>query len=294
MASIQSFILRFLLRKTVNWNRPLNEIREFQKTIEKKETIPPGIQVEKIRVNGIESEWFIPDGCSKDKTLIYLHGGGYCLGIVHSNRNFVLKLSAIFGVPIILLNYRLAPENPFPSAIYDTVSLYQWLINIVKITSGNIGILADSSGCGLTLAALQVLKKDQIPLPGFQIFMSPVVDLKRSGKTFKVMADKDPFMIKEGYFIDDNYLSGNDPLNPLISPIYGDLTGISETMIQASEFDVFLSDSILLQQKLLNSHVNVNFKIWPKMWHIFQMSYEILPEGKKAIREMKVFIQNFI
>jgi acetyl esterase/lipase len=290
MASIQSYLLRFLIKKTVNWNRPLNEIREFQKNIEKKEVIPPGIQIEKISLNGIESEWFIPRDSSRERTLIYLHGGGYCLGIVNANRNFVLKLSAEFGVPIVLLNYSLAPEKPFPAALNDSVSLYKWLMNDLKISSENIGYIADSSGCGLTLATLQILKKERITLPNCQIFMSPVVDLKRLGQSFMTKADKDPFNIKDEYFIDNNYLIGNDPSDPLISPIYGDLTDISQTLIQASEYDVFYSDSIILQHKLLNSNVIVNLKMWPKMWHVFQMSYGVLPEGKRAIREIKQFI----
>lgn len=292
MASIQSYILRFLLKKTVNWNRPLSEIREFQKNIEKKEVIPPGIQIEKINIDGIESEWFIPRDSSKERTLIYLHGGGYCLGIVNANRNFVLKLSAEFGLPTILLNYRLAPENPYPAALNDSVSLYKWLIKDKNISPENIGYIADSSGCGLTLATLQVLKQEKIQLPKFQIFMSPVVDLKRTGKSFISMKDKDPFNIKDEYFIDNNYLIGNDPSNPKCSPVYGDLTGISQTIIQASEYDVFFSDSKLLQQKLQNSNIEVYLKVWPKMWHVFQMSHAILPEGKRAIREIKQFIQS--
>ncbi len=292
MASIQSYLLRFLLKKTVNWNRSLNEIIEFQKNIEKKEVIPPGIKIEKIKIDGIESEWFIPRDSSKERTLIYLHGGGYCLGIVNANRNFVLKLSAEFGLPTILLNYRLAPENPYPAALNDSVSLYKSLVNDRNISPENIGYIADSSGCGLTLATLQVLKQEKIQLPKFQVFMSPVVDLKRLGQSFMNKADKDPFNIKDDYFIDNHYLIGNDPSNPLISPIYGDLTEISDTLIQASEYDVFLSDSEMLCQKLLASNVGVYSKVWSKMWHVFQMSHAILPEGKKAIREMKQFIQS--
>jgi epsilon-lactone hydrolase len=292
MASIQSYILHFLLRKTINWNRPLNEIREFQKNIEKKEIIPPGIKIEKININGVESEWFIPEQSHENKTLIYLHGGGYCLGIVHSNRNFVLKLAAEFRISIILLNYRLAPENPYPSALNDSVSLYSWVINETHITPQNIGIIADSSGCGLALSALQVLRNKQLPLPKFQVFMSPVIDLSRRGESFKTMAANDPFCINDEYFVDNHYLKGNDPMDPFISPIYADLAGYPETMIQASEYDVFQSDSVMLQQKLITQNVKVHFKLWPRMWHIFQMSYAMLPEGKKALNEIKVFIEN--
>lgn len=292
MASIQSSLLRFLLKKTVNWNRPLNEIREFQKNIEKKEVVPPGIQIEKINIDGIESEWFIPRDCSKEKTLIYIHGGGYCLGIVNANRNFVINLSLELGLPIVLLNYRLAPENPYPAALNDSVSLYKSLVNDKNISPENIGYIADSSGCGLTLATLQVLKQEKIQLPKLQVFMSPVVDLRRTGESFISKAKKDPFNIKDDYFIDNNYLKDIDPSNPFVSPIYGDLANISQTLIQASEYDVFLSDSEMLYQKLITSDVKVIISVWPKMWHVFQMSHAILPEGKRAIRELKQFIQS--
>lgn len=292
MASIQSYILRFLLKKTVNWNRPLDEIREFHENIEKREIIPLGVSIEKINVHGIESEWFMPNHCDKSKTIIYLHGGGYCLGIVNANRNFVLKLSAEFGVPIILLNYRLAPENPFPDAVNDSISLYKYLINDLRISSENIGYIADSSGCGLTLATLQVLKQEQITLPKFQIFMSPVVDLKRSGQSYNSMANKDPFRIREEYFIDNHYLKSISPNNPLVSPVYGDLASISTTLIQASGYDVFFSDSEMLHQKLLRSDVDAVIKVWPKMCHVFQMSYAVLPEGKRAIDEIKQFVRS--
>lgn len=290
MASIKSYLLRFLLKKTINWNRPLNEIRAFQKNIEKKEIIPPGIRLEKIQVNGIESEWFIPLNKSKDKTLIYLHGGGYCLGIVNSNRNFVLNLASLFDVPILLLNYRLAPENPFPAAIEDSFSLYSHAIRVLNIKAENIGFIADSSGCGLTLSTIQMIRTSNLPVPKFLVFMSPVVDLTRSGESFRTMVKKDPFCIKEDFFIDNHYIRGNDPLNPLISPIFGDLSNTPETMIQASEFDVFFSDSIMLREKLLENKIKVQYKTWNKMWHIFQMSHAILPEGKEALKEIKSFI----
>lgn len=290
MASIKSYLLRFLLKKTINWNRPLNEIRAFQKNIEKKEIIPPGIRVEKIQVNGIESEWFTPLNKSKDKTLIYLHGGGYCLGIVNSNRNFVLNLASLFDVPILLLNYRLAPENPFPAAIEDSFSLYSHAIRVLNIKAENIGFIADSSGCGLTLSTIQMIRTSNLPMPKFLVFMSPVVDLTRSGESFRTMVKKDPFCIKEDFFIDNHYIRGNDPLNPLISPIFGDLSNTPETMIQASEFDVFFSDSVMLREKLLENNIKVQYKTWNKMWHIFQMSHAILPEGKEALKEIKSFI----
>lgn len=291
MASIQSCVLRFLLRKTVNWNKPLDEIREFHLNVEKKELVPPNIIIEKIFENGIESEWYIPNGSDLDKTLIYFHGGGYCLGVVHANRNFVMNMAADFNTPIVLLNYRLAPENPYPAALNDAVALYEWLLNVRKLKPENIGCIGDSSGCGLCLAMLQAVKIKGLPLPLLQVFMSPVVDLKRSGKSFQTMAIKDPMQMKEDYFIDNHYIKGNDPLDPLISPIYGDLNGFPQTMIQASEYDVFLSDSEMLHQKLEKQGVKVHFEIWKKMWHNFQMSAALLPEGKKAIGEIKEFIK---
>ncbi|KAB2867585.1 MAG: alpha/beta hydrolase [Bacteroidales bacterium] len=290
--SIQSSILRFLLKKTVNWNKPLNEVREFQQNIEKNEKIPQGITIEKFYTNGIESEWFIPQTSDKSKTLIYFHGGGYCLGIVNANRNFVLKLAATFNTPILLLNYRLAPENPFPAAINDAISAYKTLIENHNFKPENIGCIGDSSGCGLCLVTLQKLKEENYTLPKFLAFMSPMVDLTKSGKSHKTMVKKDPMIIKPEFFIDNNYIANNNPADPQFSPIFGNLSNLPETLIQASEYDIFFSDSEILYEKLNEYGVKAHMTVWKKMWHNFQLSEAILPEGKKAIKELQVFIQS--
>ncbi len=294
MASVRSSILRFLLRHLVDWNKPLDEVREMHKKVESKPKIPKDIKIKEVKINGSISEWFIPNNRNTEKTLIYIHGGGYCLGIVNANRNFVIMLANYFQVPILMLNYRLAPENPFPAAIDDAVQLYKYLVNEQNIAPQNIGYIADSSGCGLTLASFIRLKSENILLPKFQIFMSPVVDLTRQGESFLKMKDKDPMSIKREFYIDNLYLNGNNPQNPLISPVFGDLSNFPQTFIQASEFDVFLSDSVMLADKLENQNCKVQYKLWEKMWHNFQMSHSILPEGKRAIYEIKHYIQEQI
>lgn len=295
MASLQSFVLRYLIRKTINWNKPLEEVRKFQYNIEQKVKIPHGISIEKITTGCNESEWFIPRGCSGSHTLVYFHGGGYCLGIVNANRNFVMKLASDLNQPIVLLNYRLAPENPFPAALDDAVECLLYLLQKKQFKADQIGIIGDSSGCGLCMAALSILKSRSIPLPAFQVFMTPVVDLTKTGQSFKTKARKDPYQLKEHFFIDNNYTSGLDVYSPLLSPLYGDLKYFPETLIQAAEYDVFLSDAQRLHQKLTEAGVKSHYTLWRKTWHNFQMSAALLPEARKAITDIKNFsIQGFL
>lgn len=293
MASLQSYFLRFLLKRTVNWNKPLNEVRDFHRSVQTKEVVPGGITIKKIDSPNFNAEWFVPQGVNFSQTLVYIHGGGYCLGVVDANRNFVLMLAKFLQQPIILLDYPLAPENPFPAALSHSVSLYEWLLKEAKFLPSNIGYIADSSGCGLTLATFQETKVRGLGLPKFQVFMSPVVDLTLSGKSFVEKTKKDPFSLKKGFFIDDNYIQGNDPANPKFSPIFGNLLLMPSTLIQASEYDVFLSDSEMLAAKLKDAGVDVSYSLWKKLWHNFQMSYTLLPEGKRALNEIRCFVSSY-
>ena len=290
MASIQSAMLRFLLRKTVNWNKSLDEVRAFQANVAKKPIVPKGMQMEKVTVGEISAEIFIPAGANTSSMLVYVHGGGYCLGIVHANRNFVMKLSQQLRVPVILPDYRLAPENPYPAALTDMETLYQWIEAERNLPMEKVGVLADSSGCGLALATHLKRKESDLSLPRFQVFMSPVVDLKRTGKSFKENRQLDPYQLKEDAFIDNHYLQDQDAENPYISPYYGDLSGMPSTLIQVATYDVFQSDAEGLAAELKEAGVDTDISVWQKMWHNFQMSEALLPEGKAAIREISAYI----
>lgn len=292
MASVQSYLIKLLIQMTVNWNQPLEKVRVFLEKPSLKEKIPENIRVERIILNGVLSEWFIPNEVTPDRAVIYLHGGGFCLGVVNTNRNFVAELAETYNLPIILLHYRLAPENPFPSAIHDSLNLYNWLLNTMKLPSNRIAYLADSSGCGLALSTIIELRKKGTSLPACLAFMTPVVDLSHSGSSFVTQCKNDPFKIREEFQIDKHYVGNNDASDPNFSPLFADLSQCPDTIIHGAEYDIFQSDSERLFVALMSSGCKSELKMWQKLWHLFQFSSSILPEGKKSLDEIFNFLKS--
>ncbi len=293
MASFRSSILRFLIRKTVNWNKSFVEIRTDLERLNKKADIPQNIKVQSVSAGGVKAELIEPEGAPSDKIVIYLHGGGYCLGIVNTNRGFVAKIAAGTGLKTLLVDYRLAPENPFPAAIEDVITAYRWLLSKGHL-SRNMIFVADSSGCGLCLAALMSLRDDKVSMPAAMAFISPMVDLAGTGESFVTRKDVDPFQYLDPLCIIKNYIGDNDPMLPVLSPLFGDLQGLPPILIHASDYDVFLSDAVRLAEKASESGIEVNLKIWDRMWHIFHMNANLLPEAKTALEEIFTYIKNKI
>lgn len=250
---------------------------------------PEATEALPVLAGGVKAEWLVPAGAAENKVILYLHGGGYCLGIVNTNRNFVARVASESGCKVLLADYRLAPENPYPAAVEDVLAAYRWLLSEGFLPE-NIVIAADSSGCGLTLAALITLRDNGEPLPAALAFMSPVVDLKNMGESMKTRADTDPFQLKPEFYIANYYVADHDPAAPLISPLYAELQGLPPMLIHGSDYDIFLSDSVRLAEKALKAGVDVTLKVWEKMWHNFHMSAGLLPEGRAALREIYSFI----
>ncbi|MCX7747562.1 MAG: alpha/beta hydrolase [Clostridia bacterium] len=290
MASFQSVILKFLIRKTINWNKPLMEVRKDLARISKKAKIPKDIDVFPVITDDFRGEWIVPSGALEENVIIYLHGGGYCLGIVNTNRGFVARVAKESGIKVLLVDYRLAPENPYPAAIEDAAAAYRWLLG-EGFQPKNIVFMADSSGCGLSLASLFMLRNNGVPMPASLIFMSPTVDFTYTGESMKTKAKVDPYQMDPRFFIANYYMENNDPASSWISPLYGDFYGLPPMLIHGSECDIFLSDAVRLAEKAKNAGVDVTLKVWDKMWHIFHMSADLLPEGRAALREIYGYIK---
>jgi epsilon-lactone hydrolase len=296
MASIQSVILRFLIRKTVNWNKPLAEVRSDLAKMGGKLRIPPGVTYSQRVLNGVKLDEFLPSvnchvpAASRVRLILYVHGGGYSLGLVNTNRNFVMNIARQSGLRVDLMDYRLAPENPFPAALEDFLGTYRGLL-AEGVEPGQIVVMGDSSGCGLALAGLTCLRDAGDPLPAGLIAMCPMVDQKNSGDSFQTRAAVDPYHLIPKYYMNQYVLAGQDPGNPLLSPLYADLHGLPPILIHAADRDVFLSDATRLAEKARQSGVTVTLKIWDSMWHVFQMSAELLPEGQASLNEIITYLQ---
>ena len=243
-----------------------------------------------VDVNGIPGEWVIAPGSDARRAVLYLHGGGYGMGSIRSHRGLAARLSRAAKARVLLVDYRLAPEHPFPSAVADATAAYAWLVD-EGFPAARIVIAGDSAGGGLAVAALVNLRDRGIPLPCAGVCLSPWTDLAVTGASMTANAATDPIVRRQDALAAAAaYLAGADPRTPLASPLYADLTGLPPLLIQAGTAETLLDDARHLAQRAGEAGVPVTLDLWEEMFHVWQMFYPILPEGRRAIRDIGRFV----
>jgi acetyl esterase/lipase len=242
------------------WNVPILELRQKLENDVKKNAIwlklPKNIEVLSVSAGGIPSEWIIPLKSSKDKVILYLHGGGHAIGSCNTHRTLVAYIAEASNVRALLLEYRLAPEHPFPTPLEDAIAGYRWLLD-EGISPHNIVIAGDSAGGNLCLTTIISLRNRNIPLPSAVICLSPDTDLSWKGESIKTNASIDPMLTVESLSISNYYIGNNDPCHPLISPLYADLHGLPPMLIQVGSHEILLSDSTRFADKARKAGVDV-------------------------------------
>jgi acetyl esterase/lipase len=266
---------------------------EYAATIEqKKHPIPKNLKVEPINAGGVPSEWQTASGAAKDRVLFYIHGGGMVFESTNSYRVFTTALGQLTKMRVLSLNYRLAPEHPYPAPLEDCTAAYKWLLS-TGIKPKNIVIAGDSAGGSLTLTTLVKLRNDGIPLPAGAVSLSPVTDWTWSGESLLENAETDPILADTGMFWwTPAYLEGADPSDPLVSPIFADLKGLPPLLLQASTSEMLFSDSKRLVDRAKAAGVNATLQTWDDMMHVFQqLGLHDLPEAKEANDKIVKFVQ---
>jgi monoterpene epsilon-lactone hydrolase len=265
------------------WNKPLPEIRQFLACI------PPSgghLQAARIKIGAVPCELFDPPDAGTSKAIVYFHGGGFCLGIYPSNREFVATIAQSTHIKTVMPDYRLAPEQPFPAALDDAKAvLGELLKNEEKLI-----VMGDSSGCALALSALLALRQTKIKKPAAIVFLTPMLDFAGKGDSMKTRAKNDPSQMEDPLKIAKIYLGENDPYDPMFSPIYGAFENLPPALVHAADNDVFLSDAERLSQKMKDAGCRCDLKIWPNMWHIFHMQGAVVPDAATALHEIYNFI----
>ena len=285
MTSIRSYVLRCLLRRLVNWNKPVLDLRNDLDRMKGRGKLPRGMVGSSVSIRDVAAEWLVPEGSPNDTAILYLHGGGFCLGIVNANRNFVARMAQGSGIRVLLPDFRLAPEYPYPAAFDDALCVYTWMLG-EGYASRNIVLMGDSSGAGLCLSIVVALRDRGMPLPGVCVCLCPVTDLQGTGASLRDRAAVDPYALKDPLALVRHYVGNHDPSDPYLSPLYADLTGLPPMLVHASVDDVFLDDATRFVEKARHAGVDVTFKVWENLWHIFHLSADILPEGKRAVQEV--------
>lgn len=298
MASIRARIFNRFLRRMVR-ESGLTGVQGLE-TARKKEAEGGGFlglflrnnrAGEKVSLEGqggpISGEWV--GSQIAPQVLLYLHGGGYFFGSVETHRSMVAKICKLAGVRALVIDYRLAPENPYPAAIEDAETAYDFLIE-QGVKPEAMLLAGDSAGGGLSLALMQKLREHGKAQPRAVALFSPWTDLTLSGKSYTERYDRDPMIdansIPEAI---DFYCANQDKKNPLISPLFADLKGLPPMLVQVGTEEVLFDDSEKLVKKAKKAGVKAELEIWEGMPHVFQMAHGFVPEAQAALKNVAQF-----
>jgi acetyl esterase/lipase len=254
--------------------------------------IPPEVAIEKATVGGVKAEWNIPPDSEPGSAIIYVHGGGYVIGSLDSHRHLTAEIARVAQTRVLALDYRLAPEHPFPAPVEDTLAAYRELLTS-GMAAQRIGIAGDSAGGGLVVGAMLAIKEAGLPLPGAGWCISPWTDMEIRGASFEDLAAVDPTVQRAG--IEDmarQYLAGADPRSPHASPIHGDLRGLPPLLIQVGAAETLLDDALQLARVAGMADVVVDLQIWPEMIHVWHLFYPRLNAGRRAIASGGSFLRS--
>lgn len=271
------------------------EIAQRRKDIDdrgKSFPLPADVTVTKVSANGVSSEWTATPDAAADKAILYLHGGGYVIGSLDSHRHVAAEAGRAAGTRTLAIDYRMAPEHPFPAAVDDTVAAYRFLLNS-GIAAGNIAVAGDSAGGGLVVGAMLAIRDAGLPSPGAGWCISPWIDMEATSKSFADRAETDPTVQKAGILeMAGLYLDGADPRSPYAAPVYGDLRGLPPLLIQVGSAETLLDDALWLAREAGKADVQVDLQIWPEMIHVWHQFHQVLAAGRHALTAGGSFVRN--
>ena len=223
--------------------------------------------------------------------MLYFHGGAYALGSAADSVGLAADVSRRVGARAISVDYRLAPEHPFPAAVDDAVAAYRALLD-EGVPSSRIAFVGESAGGGLVAATLVALKDTGLPQPSSAAVFSPWVDLTVSGTSATTKADLDPALTPEALRTRArDYLGQTDPATPLASPIFADLTGLPPLLIQVGSHEILLDDAVRLAARAAEHDVPVELQVWPEVPHVFQGFAALLDDADRALLAAAAFIK---
>ena len=290
MPSVQARLARKLLRRQLaGWSEgEIAQQRERQAATSRFARLPKSVRHQPVVVDGIPAEWItIPEATAG--VLLYLHGGAYCLGSVATHRELLARLVKVTRCRALAIDYRLAPEHPFPAALEDTKAAYRWLLAQGHVPEG-IVLAGDSAGGGLAIAALVALRDAGTPLPAAALCLSPWFDLTLRGDSIQTQAAADPVLDAASLGRYARAYAADAPLeHPLISPLYADLRGLPPLLIQVGTTEILLDDATRLAEAAREAGVAVTLQTWEGLFHVFQMA-SFLPETQEALVNIAAFL----
>jgi acetyl esterase/lipase len=253
--------------------------------------IPKDVSIEDVDADGVPSQFVRVPGSRDDRVILYLHGGGFVTSSPKVHARLLGRFCRELGATGLMVEYRLAPEHPFPAGSDDCLSAYKWLL-AEGHKAKNIVIAGDSAGGCLTLVTLIRIRDEGGPQPSCAVMLSPATDLARTGSSHTKNEEKDPVSVGKALdIVVETYIGGGtSKVDPLVSPLYADMHGLPPLLFHVGSTEMLRDDSVLAAEKAKAAGVDVTCKVWNEMPHVFQ-SLAFLPESKKALEHIKNFVQ---
>ncbi len=253
---------------------------------------PEGVHYRQVDAGGVPAMWCTPDGAATDRAIIWTHGGGYVVGSMHSHRKVAGHLAKAAGVPVLVLDYRRAPEHPHPAPVEDAVAAYRWLLTDEGLAPEHIATTGDSAGGGLCTAMVLALRDAGDPLPAAVMPLSPFYDMEATGDSVTgnaevdVLVQRDILLAMAGMFLGDA-----SPRDPLANPLHADPTGLPPMLIQVGGSETLLDDSTRFADRATAAGVDCTVEVYPGMQHVFHFLAGRAPEADTAIAAMAAWVR---
>ena len=283
-----------LHRETFDMSTSIADFRAMcEKGARRHATLPEGMELVVEHIDGINAEWLIPTGAADNRIVLYVHGGGYVSGSCNDHRGFVAKFAAACGKKTLQFEYRLAPENPFPDGLNDSVRVYEWLL-ANGYQSSNVVLAGESAGGGLALAMLLALKERDIAMPAATVAISPWTDLTCSSDSYCTKNNVSVAPPNSWLVFSKHYVGDNAADQPLISPLFGDLEGLPPLFINSGDADELYDDGEKFYLKAKDAGVDATFRAGKGMVHCYPLLAPMFPEATEAMNEICTFINRYI
>ena len=296
MSKVQRERLDAQLRGTgVGYEQSVGESRENFAKLMSALPVPEGVRVHETSLGGRPALRVVPDAAAGSGTLLYLHGGSHVVGSPRTALGLTAGLVTRTGIPGISLDYRLAPEHPFPADVQDVVAAYRELLE-QGLTPGSIAFAGDSAGGGLTITGALAARDAGLPLPAAIVAFSPGLDATRAGESMVTKAEADPLINRAAIdYMSSLYVAGQDRRNPLLSPVVtADLTGLPPVLVQVGTNEMLLDDARRLARRASDAEVDVVLDITAKVPHVFQSFTGMLDEADQALDRAALFLRQHV
>jgi acetyl esterase/lipase len=289
-ARCAELLLRLTVKRRMAPDVDLAALRRHYQALDgRRFQVPAQVKRVPVACNGVGCEWLEVSSSRPGRVLLYLHGGGFALRLPQIYARLAARLARALKARVLLVDYRLAPEHPFPAGVDDCLAAYRWLLE-QGVSAQRVAIGGDSAGANLTLATLLGAKNADLPQPGCAFVISPPVDLTLGSQSFVANERSDAlFRLATLLLLRSHYVGTERLLDPLVSPLYGSLAGLPPLLLQAGTREMLRDDAVRFAERARGAGVHVELELWHGMQHCFQL-LQFLPESERAIESIARFV----